>query len=220
MNAITSFQADVLASTTLSPFGRGNDEPILKACAAFDALERQYLAGDFSDENECLADADRVRIVEEQEPLLDAILEHPCTTLRAAQALARSLALWDQELLSGGHKDTGGLLAAKLVRSLTEMAPDDADADLLTLQPEYDQLRAEYDDFNTNPQNFDPDADLGRAYDEFCERVVHMPPAKTAAGRVLKAKAALGLHTYVDDGGQASRAVCALLQELVEGGGA
>ena len=94
---------------------------LLEACAAFDELERAYIAagGDWhaGSPEELASDAQRERISEAQEPLVDRICDLHAVTREGMAARARSLALWDGEMMKP-QKDTGGWLTQAIVRDL------------------------------------------------------------------------------------------------------
>jgi hypothetical protein len=98
------------------------DADLLEACAAFDELERRYLATDFGADS---ATAYGKAVIEEQgrcfdaqEPLASRMVEHRAMTMEGHRARARSLALWDAELLKDGTGDIGECLTAAIVRDL------------------------------------------------------------------------------------------------------
>ncbi len=98
------------------------DADLLEVCAAFDALERASLAtfqghAAGSPEEEA-ADAERERLSEAQEPLVDRICELQAITREGMAARAHSLALWDAELLKPDRTYTGDKLTAAIVRDL------------------------------------------------------------------------------------------------------
>ena len=94
------------ASTVASP-----DADLMEACAAFDELERAYIAAggnwDAGSPEELASDAERERLSEAQEPLVDRICELCAVTREGHVARARSLALWDAELLKPATGDIG-----------------------------------------------------------------------------------------------------------------
>ena len=97
------------------------DAELLAVCAEFDALERAYLAtftgfkAGSPEEEAAEAEQERLRAV--QEPLVDRICELRAVTREGQVARARSLALWDAELMKS-QNDTGGWLTAAIVRDL------------------------------------------------------------------------------------------------------
>ena len=102
------------------------DADLLKACAAFDVLERAYIAapGDFwpGTPEERAVEAERDRISAAQDPLVERICELRAVTREGQAARARSLALWDAELMKPGPGDTGTWLTAAIVRDLISEA--------------------------------------------------------------------------------------------------
>ena len=97
------------------------DAELLEACAAFDALERAYIAagGDYApgSPEEDKSEAERARLSDAQEPLVDRICDLHAMTREGQVARARSLALWDPELMKP-QNDTGGWLTQAIVRDL------------------------------------------------------------------------------------------------------
>ena len=98
------------------------DADLLAACAAFDDLERAYQATGFnhavrSPEDEA-AEAERWRVSAAQDQLVERMCELRAVTRAGQAARARSLALWDGELMKDGTGDTGALLTAAIVRDL------------------------------------------------------------------------------------------------------
>lgn len=79
------------------------DAELIENCAAYDALERQFLATDFDhpagSTAEAAAIAERERFTAAQEPHLDAICASRPTTLAGYQALANTLVSVDFKLL-------------------------------------------------------------------------------------------------------------------------
>ncbi len=97
------------------------DAELLEACAAFDALERAYLATGFgykpySAEAEA-AEIERDRISAAQKPLVARMWEMQAITLEGQVARARSYALWDAELMKP-QDDIEGLFKQAIVRDL------------------------------------------------------------------------------------------------------
>jgi len=83
------------------PLPASPDAELLAACAAFDALERQYVAlydgpDAIEDDDECEAAARPIRL--KQKPLLDKLTNLRATTLEGHLARIRSLVLEDQQL--------------------------------------------------------------------------------------------------------------------------
>ena len=116
LRAIVEAQADGTHVPPPSP-----DADLIALCAAFDALERKmqaaFNAAVTTDEwgaADLVADAVR----EEQAPILDAITSCRPSTLAGFRAIAASLALWDEEMVSGGHGNTNDRLATLLVCGL------------------------------------------------------------------------------------------------------
>ncbi len=98
------------------------DADLLEACAAFDALERAYIAVPGNHPPGSLAEQDandeRDRLSEAQQPFLDRICELRAITREGQAARARSYALWDAELMKDGTGDVGTFLTAAIVRDL------------------------------------------------------------------------------------------------------
>ena len=105
-----------------------DDADLIALCAQLDALEREYLATNFNlmpgTPEDDAAEAERARIAEAQQPLVDAICARPPQTVAGAVAVAHSLALWDGDLFRQGGPDgyTNERLVAVLVRGLTGRA--------------------------------------------------------------------------------------------------
>ena len=101
-----------------------NDAELIALCAQLDALEREYLATDFgampNTPADDYAEAERDRIADAQQPLVDAICARPPQTTAGAVAVAQSLALWDGDLFRNSGPDgyTNERLVAVLVRGL------------------------------------------------------------------------------------------------------
>ncbi len=116
------------AAAAAAPAVLNPDIALIAHCAQLDALERAYLATDFAADDGTpagdAAEAERERIAAAQEPIVDAICASPPCTLAGAAAVARSLALWDAELLKKGGEGhcTDDRLLAALVRGLTGRA--------------------------------------------------------------------------------------------------
>ena len=109
-------------STAIVPVPPSPDGELLAACAAFDALERAYVAavGDYepgSDE-QVVAEAKQERVSDAQGPLIKRMCSLHATTREGHAARARSLALWDAELMKPAPGDTGKSLTAAIVRDL------------------------------------------------------------------------------------------------------
>ena len=98
------------------------DAELLEACAAFDALERAYIAagGDYAlgSPEENAAEAERERLSDAQDPLVERMCELREVTREGQADRARSLALWDAELMKLGPGHTGTWLTAAIVRDL------------------------------------------------------------------------------------------------------
>ncbi len=101
------------------------DADLIALCAKLDALEREFLATDFSARPHTPAadhaEAEQARIEDAQAPIVDAICARPPQTIAGAVAVANSLALWDGELFRNGGPDgcINERLIAVLIRSLT-----------------------------------------------------------------------------------------------------
>lgn len=116
------------------PFGLAPhpDAELIRLCAEFDALQRAWLdvlhanpGAECGSLEEAVIEAAEDLARDAQAPLLDRILSLRAATLEGAHAIARSLALWDAELLKDGTGDTGQLLTTALARSLVEPEPID-----------------------------------------------------------------------------------------------
>jgi hypothetical protein len=100
------------------------DADLLEACAAFDVLERAFIAvggnQPAGSPEEAAADAEREGLRGAQWPLVGRMSELRAVTREGQAARARSLALWDGELLNQGRKDrdAGEELTAAIVRDL------------------------------------------------------------------------------------------------------
>ena len=103
--------------TTPSP-----DAELLEACSALDTLERAYIAagGDYAlgSPQEDMAEAERARLSEAQDPLVERMCELRAVTREGQAARARSLGLRDAGLMKPGPGDTGTWLTAAIVRDL------------------------------------------------------------------------------------------------------
>jgi hypothetical protein len=99
-----------------------SDADLLEACAAFDALERAshatFRGQDCGSPEEEAAEAERERFSEAQEPLVARICELEAITREGMAARARSLALWDGELMKPDRAYTGDRLTAAIIRDL------------------------------------------------------------------------------------------------------
>ncbi len=97
------------------------DAELLKVCAAFDALERQYLATDFGQPSRspkgAAAEAERDRLHNAQRPLVNRMCQLRAVTREGHAARARSYALWDAEMMKPQH-DIEGLFTQAIVRDL------------------------------------------------------------------------------------------------------
>ena len=97
------------------------DAELLEACAAFDTLERTYLATfrgyEFDSPEERASEAERARIAEIQYPIVDRICDLRAVTLEGQAARARSYALWDAEMMKP-QDDIEGLFTQAIVRDL------------------------------------------------------------------------------------------------------
>jgi hypothetical protein len=97
------------------------DAELLEACAAFDALEQAYIAGGGNyapgspEEDE--AEAERMRLSDAQEPLVNRICDLRAITREGQVARASSLALWDAEMMKP-KDDIIGQFTQAIVRDL------------------------------------------------------------------------------------------------------
>ena len=91
-------------------------------CAAFDELERGYIAtgGDHGTElpEQAAADAEQARIPEVRVPLVARMVKVGAVTREGMAARARSLALWDADPMKDGTVGTGECLTYAIVRDL------------------------------------------------------------------------------------------------------
>ena len=98
------------------------DAELLEVCAAFDEMERASLATFQGQEpgsaEETAAETERERLSEAQEPLVERMCELEAITREGAAARARSLALWDAELMKPDRCFIGDRLTAAIVRDL------------------------------------------------------------------------------------------------------
>ncbi len=98
------------------------DAELLEACAAFDDLERAYIAQSGAwpcDSPEAdAAEAERDRLAAALEPFVDRMCELQAVTREGQAARARSLALWDAELMKPGKVYTNDRLTTAIVRDL------------------------------------------------------------------------------------------------------
>ena len=104
-----------------APVASHPDADLLNACATFDMLERAYLANGFAHDPLTLKgvaiEAEQDRIQREQHPLVDSMCEMRAVTMEGQAARARSLALWDAELMKPQGDITGQFTQA-IVRDL------------------------------------------------------------------------------------------------------
>ncbi len=111
----------LLGGVATEPLPRSPDAELLETCSAFDALERAYIAagGDYAPGSleEDMAEAERARLSDAQDPLVDRICDLRAVTNEGQVARARSLALWDAELMKP-QKDVGGWFVQAIVRDL------------------------------------------------------------------------------------------------------
>ncbi len=99
------------------------DAELLDACAAFDPLERAYVAAIMAADGatgweRAMLEAEATRLSDEQEPLIARMCRLHAVTWAGMAARARSLAVWDAELLKVGTGDTGSRLTTAIVRDL------------------------------------------------------------------------------------------------------
>ena len=118
------------AALSAGPLSAGRTMPdadLLKTCAAFDALEREYLATGFGHEigslAEAVAETEQERISEAQRVLVARMCDLQAVTREGMAARAHSLALWDAELMKDGPGDIGECLTAAIVRDLLAGRP-------------------------------------------------------------------------------------------------
>ena len=110
-------------SVAVVPVHPSPDAELLETCAEFDAWEWQYLATDFEAVGDDTpkgraAEAEQARFAEAQHPLVDRMCELRAITREGQAARARSLALWDAELMKPGKVYTNDRLTAAIVRDL------------------------------------------------------------------------------------------------------
>ena len=114
--------AGALGGSAIQPM-TSPDAELLQTCAAFDEMERASLATFQGQEpgspEETAAEMERERLSETQEPLVDRIGELEAITREGMAARARSLALWDAELMKPDRCFIGDRLTAAIVRDLT-----------------------------------------------------------------------------------------------------
>ena len=126
-NLLTAAAASVMLPSAVMAGKDGQiahpDAELLAACAEFDRLERGYLALGFGYDEEtpegASIEAEQSRLAEEQELLVDRICELRAVTREGQAARARSLALWDAELMKPQY-DIAGRLTQAIVRDLIE----------------------------------------------------------------------------------------------------
>ena len=98
------------------------DAALLAVCAEFDMWERRLLATDFQAESgtpaACAARIEQERCLDAQDPLVARMCDLRAVTLEGQRARARSLALWDPELMRPFCPDAGDYLVAAIVRDL------------------------------------------------------------------------------------------------------
>ena len=104
------------------PMPPSPDTELLETCAAFDELERASLATFQQQEpgsaEETAAEAERERLSEMQEPLVDSICELEALTREGQAARARSLAVWNAELMKPDRVFIEDRLTQAIVRDL------------------------------------------------------------------------------------------------------
>ena len=112
-------KAKGMVTTTISK--AHPDAELLEACAAFDVLERAYLATfrgfEFDSPEERAGEVERERIAETQHPIVDRICGYHAVTKEGQTARARSFALWDAELMKP-QDDIAGQFMQAIVRDL------------------------------------------------------------------------------------------------------
>ncbi len=197
----------------------GLDAELIQACADFNKLERRYLklanrgAKDLALEAE--TDAALAAVAAEQQPFLDRICELRPRTHAGCAAIARSLALWDRELLKGAGpgNDTNERLLAALVAGLIWKRPEPAspDAALLALCATFHGFdAAAHDDANLK---WEEDSRAG--WDAF--RQIAKATPRTEDGRRAKARVVLAkleeCHGDGAYGDPAAEAAAALLRD-------
>ena len=98
------------------------DAELLALCAEFDAWEHRFLATDFKAENDTpaafAAQMEQERCRDAQDSLVDRMCDLRAVTLEGQRARARSLLLWDPELMEPFCPDAGDHLIAAIVRDL------------------------------------------------------------------------------------------------------
>ena len=126
-NLLTATAASVMMPDAVMAAEDGQsphpDVDLFAACAEFDALERAYLATGFSHDTRTpegvAVEAEQARIQREQDPLVDRICALRAVTREGQAARARSLVLWDAELMKP-QGDIAGQLTQAIVRDLIE----------------------------------------------------------------------------------------------------
>ena len=119
--ALLGMAGAAMAATPSNP-----DAELIRLCAAFDKLTAEYSATDhdvlFDTPEGERAEAERARINDLQDELIDPICALRPTTLPGFTALARTLALWDGEIAKPdeAYCFINDRLAALLLRSMTE----------------------------------------------------------------------------------------------------
>ncbi len=106
-----------------SPIAPSPDAELIAVCAEFDAWQRRFLATDFEalgDDTPAglAASAEQRCCIDAQDALLDRMSELRAVTWEGQAARARSLALWDAELMKPDPHDTNQRLTAAIVRDL------------------------------------------------------------------------------------------------------
>jgi hypothetical protein len=104
----------------------GMDAELIRLCEAFDLLERQRLelfdgpSAINDDEDRTVAD---LPLEAKQAELLDVIFEIPATTMAGVIARAKSIFLYDAELLNPNYlHDPKDRMVAALVRDMAELS--------------------------------------------------------------------------------------------------
>ena len=101
------------------------DAELLRACAAFDQLEAQANATFTGYENdspeEAVAEVERSRIYDEQDPYVDVICSSVAQTKEGMRAKARSLMAWAPDMLRHGGREE--LLLGSLLNDLLAGKP-------------------------------------------------------------------------------------------------
>ena len=122
--------APLLALALAAPAGAADADPsadaeLIATCAAFDNLERAYIATDHGAEHDSPEDVaaktEQDRLTTAQDALVNRMVELRAITREGMAARARSLILWDAELMKADGEMaayTGGRLTQALVRDL------------------------------------------------------------------------------------------------------